>query len=123
MFRYTTDLLTENPSKSDEKFIIALDIGTTSVRSFIYNSEYEVVGKARFFVDLIYSEESHVEIDAEIFYQNIVRVIKDSLEGEFFDDTFNYLNGSSLDFRRPHHTPRCSMSGDLQSAIDLHNLG
>lgn len=30
----------------EEKYILALDIGTTTIRSFIYNSNTEIVGKA-----------------------------------------------------------------------------
>lgn len=30
----------------EEKYILSLDIGTTTIRSYIYNSRAEVVGKA-----------------------------------------------------------------------------
>lgn len=30
----------------EEKYILSLDIGTTTIRSFIYNSRTEIVGKA-----------------------------------------------------------------------------
>lgn len=30
----------------EEKYILTLDIGTTTIRSFIYNSRAEAVGKA-----------------------------------------------------------------------------
>lgn len=30
----------------EEKYILSLDIGTTTIRSFIYNSRAEIVGRA-----------------------------------------------------------------------------
>lgn len=54
MFRYIIHELEEDEKKYVKnselckKFILSLDIGTTSVRSFIYNLNYDVVGQARF---------------------------------------------------------------------------
>lgn len=42
----------------EEKYILSLDIGTTTIRSFIYNSRTEIVGKAvdQVFIGFIFKQ-------------------------------------------------------------------
>lgn len=44
----------DRSNESEKKYFVSLDIGTTSVRSFVFDTNFDVVGKARFMVCKIY---------------------------------------------------------------------
>ncbi|KAG7301559.1 hypothetical protein JYU34_014527 [Plutella xylostella] len=62
----------------EEKYILSLDIGTTTIRSYIYNSRAEVVGKAVDQVKLEYPSHGFVEINPDQLWTSIVEVVKKS---------------------------------------------
>ncbi|CAG9795828.1 unnamed protein product [Diatraea saccharalis] len=64
----------------EEKYILTLDIGTTTIRSFIYNSRAESVGKAVDQVVLHYPQAGFVEIDPDELWHTIINVVKKSLQ-------------------------------------------
>ncbi|KAL4714940.1 hypothetical protein ACJJTC_003091 [Scirpophaga incertulas] len=64
----------------EEKYILTLDIGTTTIRSFIYNSRAETVGKAVYSVVLHYPSPGYVEIDPDELWTKIVAVVHKSLQ-------------------------------------------
>ncbi|KAL0869923.1 hypothetical protein ABMA27_006119 [Loxostege sticticalis] len=64
----------------EEKYILTLDIGTTTIRSFIYNSRAEAVGKAIDQVILHYPQPGYVEIDPDELWSTVVAVVKKSLQ-------------------------------------------
>ncbi|XP_026320540.1 putative glycerol kinase 5 [Hyposmocoma kahamanoa] len=64
----------------EEKYILSLDIGTTTIRSFIYNSRAEIVDKAITEVVLHYPSNGFVEIDPDELWQTIVEVVQKSLK-------------------------------------------
>ncbi|RVE52718.1 hypothetical protein evm_002591 [Chilo suppressalis] len=64
----------------EEKYILTLDIGTTTIRSFIFNSRAESVGKAVDQVVLHYPQPGCVEIDPDELWHTILNVVKNSLQ-------------------------------------------
>ncbi|XP_045452645.1 putative glycerol kinase 5 [Melitaea cinxia] len=64
----------------EEKYILSLDIGTTTIRSFIYNSRTEIVGKAVDQVILHYPKSGYVEIDPDELWTSVVGVVKSCLQ-------------------------------------------
>lgn len=64
----------------EEKYILTLDIGTTTIRSFIYNSRAEAIGKAVDQVVLHYPSPGFVEIDPDELWNTIVDVVRKSFQ-------------------------------------------
>ncbi|CAH0590245.1 unnamed protein product [Chrysodeixis includens] len=64
----------------EEKYILTLDIGTSTIRSFIYNSRAETVGKAVDQVVLHYPHPGFVEIDPDELWASVVSVVNKSLK-------------------------------------------
>ncbi|XP_041984824.1 putative glycerol kinase 5 [Aricia agestis] len=64
----------------EEKHILSLDIGTTTIRSYIYNSKTDIVGKSIGQVILHYPFPGHVEIDPDEIWESILNVVKESLQ-------------------------------------------
>ncbi|XP_023937015.1 putative glycerol kinase 5 [Bicyclus anynana] len=64
----------------EEKYILTLDIGTTTIRSVIYNSRTEIVGKAVDQVVLHYPIPGYVEIDPDELWKSIVGVVDTALQ-------------------------------------------
>ncbi|KAJ8717267.1 hypothetical protein PYW08_005666 [Mythimna loreyi] len=64
----------------EEKYILTLDIGTSTIRAFIYNSRAETVGKAVDQVVLHYPHPGFVEIDPDELWTSVVSVVQKSLQ-------------------------------------------
>ncbi|XP_049876871.1 putative glycerol kinase 5 [Pectinophora gossypiella] len=64
----------------EENYVLTLDIGTTTIRSFIYNSRAESVGNAVDQVVLHYPSPGFVEIDPDELWNSIVGVVQKSLK-------------------------------------------
>lgn len=64
----------------EEKYIATLDIGTTTIRCYIYNSKAETVGKAVDQIILQYPEPGYVEIDPDILWTSIKSVVEKSMK-------------------------------------------
>ncbi|CAG5049140.1 unnamed protein product [Parnassius apollo] len=64
----------------EDKYILSLDIGTSTIRSVIYNSKTDIIGKAFEQVILHYPKPGFVEVDPDELWQSIVNVVKKSLE-------------------------------------------
>ncbi|XP_013187685.1 putative glycerol kinase 5 [Amyelois transitella] len=64
----------------EEKFILTLDIGTTTIRAYIYNTKADAIGKASDQVVLHYPSPGFVEIDPDELWNSIVNVVRKSLE-------------------------------------------
>lgn len=86
--------------KNNERFI-CLDIGTTTIRCLIIESDSKILGSAFrkveisgynfccwlfiFKVQLVYPGEGRVEIDPKFLWENVVAVVNSALYGkEFF---------------------------------------
>ncbi|XP_059060800.1 putative glycerol kinase 5 [Achroia grisella] len=64
----------------EEKYILTLDIGTTTIRAFIYNARAETVGKSTEQVVLHYPSPGFVEIDPDELWTSIVAVVQRSFK-------------------------------------------
>ncbi|XP_013137509.1 PREDICTED: putative glycerol kinase 5 [Papilio polytes] len=64
----------------EEVYILSLDIGTSTIRSVIYNARTEIVGNAFNQVVLHYPEPGYVEIDPEELWVSITDAVKKSLQ-------------------------------------------
>lgn len=73
-----TDDDIDRPTVSD-KFVAALDVGTTTIRCLILDQSLQLRGSAHDEVQLLYPQPGHVEIDPEDFWQKICSTIKNSL--------------------------------------------
>ncbi|XP_045502007.1 putative glycerol kinase 5 [Colias croceus] len=63
----------------EEKYILSLDIGTTTIRAVIYNTRTETVAKAVDNVILHYPHPGYVEIDPDELWSSVVDVVKKAL--------------------------------------------
>ncbi|XP_061384215.1 putative glycerol kinase 5 [Danaus plexippus] len=63
-----------------EKYILSLDIGTSTIRSVIYNTQTEILGKAVDQVTLHYPSPGFVEIDPDELWKSVVGVVNKSLQ-------------------------------------------
>lgn len=74
----TDDDIDRCPAVSD-KFVAALDVGTTTIRCLILDQSLQLRGSAHDEVQLLYPHAGHVEIDPEDFWKRICATIKRSL--------------------------------------------
>jgi len=64
---------------SSPRFVIGLDVGTTTARSFVYNVKGEVVGEAHSTLDIISPNPGWSEIDPEQLWQKVMEVLRDCI--------------------------------------------
>lgn len=69
----------DESSSRGNKFIAALDVGTTTIRCIIFDESLQVKGAAHDEVQLLYPQPGHVEIDPEDFWQRICSTIERSI--------------------------------------------
>ncbi|XP_063700283.1 putative glycerol kinase 5 [Culicoides brevitarsis] len=65
---------------SATKYIAGLDIGTTSVRCFIYDAKTQIHGRSSRHINLLYPQPGYVEINPTELFESVVAVIKEALE-------------------------------------------
>ncbi|XP_055322195.1 putative glycerol kinase 5 [Sitodiplosis mosellana] len=63
----------------DKKYIASLDIGTTSIRCFIYDINVNIVGKACANIELLYPQPGYVEINPDELWQKILKTIQNAI--------------------------------------------
>uniref|UniRef100_T1IVH2 Glycerol kinase 5 n=1 Tax=Strigamia maritima TaxID=126957 RepID=T1IVH2_STRMM len=63
-----------------DRYIAAVDVGTSSIRCFIFDQQTKIRGTARRKIELIYPKTGWVEIDPENLWQSCVEVLKDSIQ-------------------------------------------
>ncbi|XP_059621178.1 putative glycerol kinase 5 [Phlebotomus argentipes] len=63
-----------------ERYIGALDVGTTTLRCMIFNRSLQICGFASEQVQLIYPKVGYTEIDPDQFWASVVSVIRSALE-------------------------------------------
>ena len=64
---------------SPPKFVIGLDVGTTTVRSFVYNVKGEVVSEAHSTLDLFSPNPGWSEIDPEQLWTKVMEVLRECI--------------------------------------------
>ncbi|KAG4073437.1 hypothetical protein HA402_000661 [Bradysia odoriphaga] len=62
------------------QYIAALDVGTTSIRCFIYNDSVITIGSATEQVHLLYPKPGFVEIDPDQLWNSIIKTIEDAVK-------------------------------------------
>jgi putative glycerol kinase 5 len=69
--------------ESSQKFIAVLDVGTTSLRCFVfrvYNLKFEIISSASRDIELILPKQGFVEIDPEKLFADVLQVIREAVE-------------------------------------------
>lgn len=66
-------------TSTTQQYVAALDIGTTTIRCFIYDRHVQIKGQAIEQVQLLYPEPHYVEIDPEALWTSIVRTIQSAI--------------------------------------------
>lgn len=66
-------------NQSDSVHILSLDVGTTTIRAHVYNSEVKIVGTGSRKIQLLYPHPGWVEMDEELIWQQAQDVIKDAI--------------------------------------------
>ncbi|CRL06301.1 CLUMA_CG018954, isoform A [Clunio marinus] len=56
-----------------------LDIGTTSVRCYVYNQKFEVISTASREIKILLPQHGHIEIEPEELFKDVVDVIKEAV--------------------------------------------
>jgi len=63
-----------------EKYVLAIDQGTTSTRALIYNKETNIIGKGQKEFTQIYPKPGWVEHDPEEIWDTTLNVIKKAID-------------------------------------------
>ncbi|XP_024124364.1 putative glycerol kinase 5 [Oryzias melastigma] len=59
-----------------ERFILSVDVGTTSVRCHVYDKEAKIRGSCSEKVVPLFPEEGHVEIDPDALWKSFIQVVR-----------------------------------------------
>ncbi|XP_042205377.1 putative glycerol kinase 5 isoform X2 [Homarus americanus] len=71
---------TPDPSPGQEsRYIASLDLGTTTLRCFIYDANVRICGKAEEKVTLLYPSPECVEMNPEELWEKFVKIINDAI--------------------------------------------
>lgn len=65
--------------ESSEKFVAVLDIGTTSVRCFVYDWNFEMISSSSRDIEIILPKHGFVEIDPEKLFEDVLVVIREAV--------------------------------------------
>lgn len=65
---------------ANEKYVASLDIGTTTIRCYIFDTNLKICGSASDTVELIYPEIGRVEIEPEKLWATALRTVRKSIE-------------------------------------------
>ncbi|XP_068136565.1 putative glycerol kinase 5 [Hyperolius riggenbachi] len=63
-----------------ERWLLAVDVGSTILRCHVYNSAAEVCGSAEVKIKVLYPSRGHVEIDPEGLWEQFVTVVKEAVK-------------------------------------------
>lgn len=98
-----------------KKFVLALDIGTTNVKCFIYDRDLQVVGRTVHQITLLYPEVGYCEIDPEELWSIIINIVKSAIEGSKVSITDIQCLGIS--------SQRCTfITWDKNTQVPYHNF-
>ncbi|KAL3287839.1 hypothetical protein HHI36_002297 [Cryptolaemus montrouzieri] len=76
----------------DKNKFISLDIGTTTIRCLVIDTNLKILGSAFAKVQLLYPEEGRVEIDPEWLWNTVISVVNNAL----YDAKITAANVTSL---------------------------
>lgn len=84
LLRPSTDsvYLEDSPSPPVKKpYILSIDIGTSSIRAYIFSQTFDVVSSSQKTQTLLCPETHAFEFDPEQFWSNLLEVIKEAIQG------------------------------------------
>lgn len=100
---------------AEKKYIASLDVGTTTIRCFIFDSKCQIIGSASELVELLNTQPGFFEIEPEQLWQSILNVIKNSIRDARLSPSD--ITGLGLS------TQRCSfISWDKKTDEYFHNF-
>lgn len=62
--------------EKDQRYVLSMDVGTTVIKSFVYDESAKVVGSGRQSMTLSYPDRDRVEIEPDILWETFVTVAK-----------------------------------------------
>lgn len=72
-------------SQKKENYFIALDLGTTSTRAHVIDKNFSVISGARFESELIENDDGIAEIEPELYFNNIVQILREAVKSSGVD--------------------------------------
>lgn len=80
-----------------KKFILSVDVGTTTIRSHVYNDQAQIIGSAKAINTLINPFDGHVELDPDELFEIFIHVIQESvLNGGISFESISSLGISTM---------------------------
>ncbi|XP_065178159.1 putative glycerol kinase 5 isoform X1 [Sycon ciliatum] len=64
----------------ERKYVLSVDIGSTSMRCFVIDKDLKFVGKAAQPMEYTRPQQGHVELDPELIWERFVTIIKEAME-------------------------------------------
>ncbi|KAH9487677.1 putative glycerol kinase 5 [Bulinus truncatus] len=68
-----------SPRKSQEQYILAMDVGTTNIRGHVYTKTAQLKGSASNQQKILQPKPGWFELDPDTLFQDVVQVAKDSI--------------------------------------------
>lgn len=63
------------------KYTAVLDVGTTSVRCFIYDDNYSILATAARDIENLIPQHGYSEIEPDVLYESCTEVIRSAVDG------------------------------------------
>lgn len=64
------------------KYVLAIDVGTTTVRAHVYDRSTTIISAASERIELLYPKKGHVEINPDNLWQATLNVVQNALKSE-----------------------------------------
>lgn len=68
-------------SQTSDKYVLSVDIGTTSLRCHIYNQQARLMGKSQEKMPVDYPKQGYCEIKPETMWDLFQKVCKGAIQG------------------------------------------
>lgn len=73
------DTMKKNVSATEKKYVIAIDQGTTSSRTIVFNRRGDIISQAQREIEMIYQQEDYVEQRAYDIWRTVLNTLAESL--------------------------------------------
>lgn len=77
-----TNIQLDQIGQNNEKYVLSVDIGTTSIRCHIYNKAAKLMGKCQEKVEVEYPKQGYCEIKPETLWGLFLKVCKGATQGK-----------------------------------------
>ena len=71
----------DQASQTTDKYVLSVDIGTTSLRCHIYSKEAKLMGKSQEKMPVDYPKQGYCEIRPETMWTLFLKVCRDAIQG------------------------------------------